>query len=622
MELVWNAIDADATEIEVLLRENALGVVDGVRVVDNGAGMTPDFAIGAFTGLGGSWKAVRLRSPGNRPLHGRGGQGRWRAFGIGPRVVWETVAEIQGRRVLTVIRGSADRLGGFEILDPEETERPFGTVVIVDSFAEPPAGLQGDGANTRLTTTFALMLQAFPISVVYGGVRLDPAGLQVAQHEYDLDAPGEADGASLTIIEWKMSVDRFLYLCDENGVPLYEMKPHIHAPGFDFTAYLRWAGFGRHVDLLPLVDLGATELEPVMEKARVQLREHFRVRSTEVSRLVIEGWKEEESYPYRGEPADVVERAERDLFDVVAVAASEAVNSGGDARGRRLSLGLIRVALENDPGGLHEVLGHVLDLPAERVEELRELLHHTSLASIITSAKTIANRLEFLKALELLVFEPETKARLLERSQLHRILATETWVFGEEYALTANDESLNAVLTKHLKLLGAEREAGDAEVHDHEGRRRIVDLMLARSLEQTQNRREHLVVELKAPRVRIGSKELTQVKSYAFAVVEDERFNKADVRWDFVVISNELDAFAEQERNQRDRRDGLLYQTDQVRIWVRTWAEAIEACNHRLKFVRKALDYDPLQQDALEYLRAAHHRYLPDNLKVEHVAHA
>jgi hypothetical protein len=213
--------------------------------------------------------------------------------------------------------------------------------------------------------------------------------------------------------------------------------------------------------------------------------------------------------------------------------------------------------------------------------------------------------------MKLLVFDQDSKAQLKERSQLHRILASETWLFGEEYALTADDESLNTVLTRHLSKLGRDRLSDDVEVLDLDGRRRIVDLMLARSTEQAHNRLEHLVVELKAPKVKIGSEQLTQIKTYAYAVVADERFDKVEVSWDFVVVSNTLDEFAEHERNQTDRKEGLLWQQDNVRIWVKTWAEIIQTSEHRLKFVRRALEYTPTQGDALDYLRVTHEKYLP-----------
>ena len=75
----------------------------------------------------------------------------------------------------------------------------------------------------------------------------------------------------MTVIEWAMNVDRLLYLCDADGTPLQEVVPHIQAPGFDFTGYLRWAGFSEHLDLLLLAEMGSPELEPVMDKARERL---------------------------------------------------------------------------------------------------------------------------------------------------------------------------------------------------------------------------------------------------------------------------------------------------------------------------------------------------------------
>jgi len=70
---------------------------------------------------------------------------------------------------------------------------------------------------------------------------------------------------------------------------------------------------------------------------------------------------------------------------VVAVTARAAVNAS-DMRGRRLSLRLLREALEHDPGSLQKVLEDVLDLPQEQLEELRELLERTSLDKIISAS--------------------------------------------------------------------------------------------------------------------------------------------------------------------------------------------------------------------------------------------
>src|SRR5207248_2977281 len=106
-----------------------------------------------------------------------------------------------------------------------------------------------------------------------------------------------------------------------------------------------------------------------------------------------------------------------------------------------------------------------------------------TLSAIIAAARVVADRLDFLRGLEVMVYEPDTKRALLERRQLHKMLAKESWVFGDEYALAVNDESLTAVLAQHVKLLGREELASDAdEVLREDGTRGIVDLMLGKTI--------------------------------------------------------------------------------------------------------------------------------------------
>lgn len=88
-----------------------------------------------------------------------------------------------------------------------------------------------------------------------------------------------------------------------------------------------------------------------------------------------------------------------------------------------------------------------------------------------------------------------------------------------------------------------------------------------------------------------------------------------DVQWDFVLVTGEMNVFAESERNQTDRKDGLLVVHDRYRVWIKTWAEIIESAKHRLKFVQQAMDFAPSAEDALLYLRETHEKYLPEDLR-------
>jgi hypothetical protein len=615
IELIWNALDADAAEVKVEFGRSAFDGVEDIRVVDDGHGMTLDEAAQTFGKLGGSWKRG---APGSkeqeRALHGRDGKGRFRAAGIGNRMTWKTVAvdpENGDRRLAFSITLEIAKLAHVEISDPEETQEPTGTTVLIEQIVEPPTGLGGETPVDKLTGTFGLYLQNFNAHLIFDGDEVDPEKLQAHRDEYSIPVEG-ADDALLTVIEWNRKVARGLFLCDEHGTPLAEQPPGIQAAGFDFTAYVAWTGFAKDGELT-LADLGHGDTKAVLEAARDELRKHFSRRADERTREQIEEWKSENVYPFRTDPETPAEEATQEVFDVVALAASNVVNAS-DQNGRRLSLRLLREALESDPGSLHHVLQEVLDLPQDRLDELSELLQATPLTALIATSKEIANRLEFLRGLEELVIPKDVAKLVKERSQLHRILASETWIFGEEYSLAADDETLTTALKRHIQILGREDLAVDGEVTDHEGRRQVVDLMLARSLEQHRNRREHLVVELKAPSVPVGDTEAGQIKKYAAAVAADDRFNKIDVEWDFVVISTRVAGTVEMDRESSDRPEGQIFNSNGIRVWVRTWAEVIEAAKHRLKFVKDHLGYQPDEKRALEYLRKTHAKYLPPEL--------
>src|SRR5262245_8024179 len=90
-ELIWNGLDADASEVTVHFEENKLGGLDKIIVSDNGTGLPHDEAVKAFENLGGSWKrdAQKTRTK-KRLLHGQAGKGRFRAFALGNSVKWTT----------------------------------------------------------------------------------------------------------------------------------------------------------------------------------------------------------------------------------------------------------------------------------------------------------------------------------------------------------------------------------------------------------------------------------------------------------------------------------------------------------------------------------------------------
>jgi hypothetical protein len=623
-ELIWNGLDADATQVTVRFVENRFGWIEKITVSDNGTGLSFDDAVTAFENLGGSWKRSAQKTK-QRLMHGKAGKGRFRAFALGSLVKWTTrFAKNLGVQEYTIV-GQSENLGTFDISEPQAGKARTGTDVEIRGIDKNFRSLTGPNGLQAITERFALYMREYPdVKIIYDTNQVDPSLVEQHFEDYDLDDITLDDGrtvnASLTVIEWKAPAERALYLCDGQGFALTETTPGIHAPGYNFTSYLK-SPFLRELDeqgALALDELHP-DLKKLLDAAKEKLREHFRHRTAESAVNLVEAWKKDKLYPFEGEPANILEVTERQVFDVVALNLNEYLPDfeKADPKSKRLALTLLKHALEDSPTAVRRILQDVLDLPKEKQAEFAELLNKTSLAAIINAAKVVADRLEFLQGLEVLIFKPEAKEVLLERTQLHRILVAHTWIFGEEFSLTVDDQSLTEVLSKHLNLLGKHADNLQPVVPE-EGSKGIVDLMLSRLIPQPKaNEREHLVVELKRPSQPINSEAAGQIRKYAFAVAEDERFRDTKTRWIFWAVSNEVSPNVRREARQSNRPEGLLHDDEEqrIKIWVKSWGQIIEDCRARLTFFQEKLQYAANQDSGLAYLQRTHDKYLPKGLK-------
>lgn len=617
IELVWNSLDAEATEVEVELRLNDADGVEGVIVRDNGHGMPHASCESYFTNLGGSWKATAKVSENlKRTLNGKNGQGRIRGFALGERVKWVTVADSLTKRERTVVSGSSSDPADFEVDGPHDTKEEPGTEFRSSLAPQRATYLTTEKAVAGITSEFALFLIAHPdVSIVFNGTKIDPehAILKSAEYPLDEDLGREHGQPVVRVIEWEKVSGRELSLCDASGVTLASAPPSIQAPGYHFTAYVLWDGFRDHVDYLALADFEGEVVGPIVEAAREALREHFRNRDMERRKEQVAKWIEEEVYPYEGDPEGAPQAAEREAFDFVATTVARQLPK--PPRAKRATLRLMREVLANDPSAVLPVLDDLYNLSKRDRDNFANLLDRTPLSTLIEATTQVTNRLDFLAALKLMVFDPEHNKTVKERKELHRILKGETWVFGEQYDLMVSDKSLDAVLARHLKALG--RKTTDLKpVRRADGRTGIVDLMLGRA-QRASERREHLVVELKAPKVKITQTEVAQLKSYAEAVAADSQFSGTPVQWDFWVIGTELDAVVKRDASQSNLPKGQIADWEGVRIWAKQWSEVVADCEVRLQYYTDSLAHDPANEHATEYLNRAYRDLVPKTLKTE-----
>jgi len=620
-ELVWNALDADATDVRIEVESTDMGM-QSVAVRDNGHGIPHEDVAKLFGQLGGSWKAHGSRSKTkSRMLHGKEGKGRFKALALGRVADWRVVHGAGDKRVRYTITLIRDNLIDVRVTEPIAAENTTtGVGVRVTELHRDFRSLEGDNAVQELSEIFALYLSDYPdVSISLNSARLDPKRAIATREKFSLDpiVDDEKEHAlDLELIEWKTSTERVVYLCTEDGFPLQRRQPRFHTPGFQFSAYLKSPYISRlhEAGALELAEMNPT-LQAAYESAQERIKEYFRAREAGAARSEIEQWKTERVYPYAAEPQTSVEEAERKVFDIVALNVNRHLPefSESSRKTKAFQLRMLRQAIESGPEELQLILNEVLDLPERKQKELAKLLEEADLANVISASKMVADRLKFLTGLEALLFETDLKKNLKERSQLHRMIAdNNTWIFGEEFSLTVDDQSLTEVLRKHRKLIGDDLVI-DKPVTRVDGSRGVIDLMLSRAVPRNhEDEREHLVVELKRPTVKIGADELTQIKSYAYAVAADERFRHLDTRWSFWVISNDLDEYAQRDTRQRNKPRGLVTQTDdgQIEVWVKTWSEVLSGCKARLRFVQAHLQANVDNESSLKYLKRTYDKYL------------
>jgi hypothetical protein len=643
IELLWNGLDADGQELEVSFEKNQLDALDVIHIQDNGTGIPHSDLDACFGNLGGSWKKSAKKTPGGRVLHGKLGKGRFRAFSLGSKIEWSTCYQENGSRLKYSISADYSHPKSFKIGDPVESTDSTGTSVRILGIHKDFRSLETDEALHAVTEHLALYLSEYPgISIRYNGLMVDPVSIQSQTATYSLEKYVNEDGKeyplSLTVIEWTNSQERELHLCDAQGVSLHQVSPGIQAPGFNFTAYLK-SDLIRDLDTegrLVLDDLDP-DLNAVMETAKEQMRSHFRSRAAEEAKNLIQEWKEKKIYPYEGEPADDVEEVEREVFDVVALNINSYLPKFDEEKdvSQRFTFNLVKQALRDNPESLQQIFENVLNLPKDRQDTFARLLKHTSLSNIISAAKIVTDRLNFIRGLETLVYDKETKVQLLERDQLHHILETETWVFGEHLNLTNSEEYLEDVLSKYIAKLKDREDPDDSEqgqesdeaeiveageiIRDN-GKRCRIDLILGRTVPQSRpDEFEHLVVELKRPSKKIDLEVITQIKSYAFAVARDERFHSTKTKWVFWAVSNEMTEDAKQEARQQGRPAGIVHISEDksIEVWIKTWSEIFADCRSRLHFFRDKLKFEPTRDTARDYLRETHAAYLPKVVHAE-----
>ncbi len=607
-EFIWNALDADASTVKLEFLRNALGSVDGLRIVDDGRGITSERAYSDFANWGASWKKFAAATAGKRVLHGKEGQGRLRFYSIAEYASWTSVYESGGKLSKLAIKVAAQALNRSEIEDftVDASDTHTGVSVTLSGLKESFDWLAGEEARNGFTSIFAPYLLQYPsVSIVVDGKTLDPqATISLTRDFAPLTVVGPnktIKSVSLKVIEWKGSVGaRKIHFGGQNGVVLGSLPASVTAPGFEFSAYAYSPFFQEIADakLLEVDGLTDPDFSSVVEKIRDELSDHFRARQAEKSSELIQELIDAGVYPYSGDPKDAVEKREREVFAIAthAVSSYSREFKKADDPQKKITLGLLREAIRHNPEAIHNILHHVFNLPKKKQNDFSSLLQRTNLGNIISASTLIADRVVVLEVLKGVVFNKKHRNTIKERGQLDILVQANTWLFGENFHITLPEAGLTRIMQRVSEELSGRK--SKSKIKKPDGKTGRVDVFLGRAVpHQDQMHKEFLLVELKRPSLTAGKKEIDQLEEYVNAIRTQPDFLNTSTYWNFYLIAGEYDDLVKERITQENRAIGIFLQKPTHVVWIKTWSEIIRECEARLHFISNKLQIEVTDEE-------------------------
>lgn len=321
-----------------------------------------------------------------------------------------------------------------------------------------------------------------------------------------------------------------------------------------------------------------------------QLNDFFKGKNKEFDNF-IDKLKKDEYYPYKENSSS---KSKVMVFDKLAFLVEDRYNLLNEKNKlREIVYPLIDRTISN--GEFDQILRSILKLSNKMITQFSSLLERTELDDVIEFSDKVARKMEELEFIEKIVYS-EISKNVKERKELHKFLEKMLWIFGEEYndsTKLLSDKNLENNLKKLrddcLEYKASKKDNNIADIE--KPIKSITDLFMYSEKILDAKHREVLVVELKAPRVKISPKELQQVMKYA-REIEKSSVTPSNVRFKILLVSSTINDDASFEIKGEEDNPYLYFRSKNknIEIWVMKWSDVIENIKRKLKYMSTILE--------------------------------
>ncbi|HSZ25783.1 MAG TPA: hypothetical protein VK766_08705, partial [Cytophagaceae bacterium] len=326
-----------------------------------------------------------------------------------------------------------------------------------------------------------------------------------------------------------------------------------------------------------------------------RLNTFFKTKNKEYDKFLVK-LKSDNYYPYQDQ-VNATSKSKVVLFDNLAYLVEEKYNLiTSNNRLREIIYPLIDRTIANRD--LDNILLNILRLENKYIKKFNKLLDHAEIEDIIEFSEKVSRKNEDLEFLEKITLTPISKY-VAERRELHKVVEKLLWIFGEKYLENTkllSDKGLeNNLRELREKTLKYKADKAEDNINKEISRqlRSITDLFLYSEKPINEVQREVLIVELKAPKVKISPKELDQVIRYS-EEIQSSRFFTEDIEFNIILIGTEINEKANYrlESVTKPRENPYFFFQNpkkNISISVMRWGQLIEANKRRLNFLGNKL---------------------------------
>ena len=278
-------------------------------------------------------------------------------------------------------------------------------------------------------------------------------------------------------------------------------------------------------------------------------------------------------------------------------------------KARSMLYPLVKRSISN--GDFEVVLRSVLKLPEKRVKQFNELLGRSELEDVIEFSDKVSKKMQDLEFIEKLTIS-EISKHVKERSELHKFLTKMLWIFGEQYSNNTSllsDKNLENNLRKLsedcMEYKASKKDDNINETITGSAKKNITDLFMYSERILDEEKREVLIVELKAPKVKISPKELGQVRKYATQIAQSP-YAPNDIRFVVLLVGSDINKEAQLEITGKEGNPYFLMspKNSNVNVYVMRWVDIIEKSRRRLQYLSSLLktkDVDVVEKAKKEF---------------------